>query len=92
MPEHPNTSVAVSREASRRPAERATGQSPLARAVTDMVIVAELLRASRIETVRIYCQPTQDDKARAMDQLITDRGHPRSPQSGVHRAARFKPR
>ncbi len=39
---------------------------------TDLVTVAELLGHARLETVRIYTQPTEDDKIRALNHLITD--------------------
>ncbi|WP_322756030.1 hypothetical protein [Frankia sp. Cas3] len=39
---------------------------------TDLVTVAELLGHTRLETVRIYTKPTEDDKIRALDHLITD--------------------
>jgi len=39
---------------------------------TDLVTVAELLGHSRLETVRIYTRPTEDDKIKALGHLIVD--------------------
>ncbi|WP_416211496.1 tyrosine-type recombinase/integrase [Frankia sp. Cas3] len=49
---------------------RHTFATSLVRGGTDLVTVAELLGHSRLETVRIYTQPTEDDKIRALDHLI----------------------
>ncbi|KLL10428.1 hypothetical protein BL254_20350 [Protofrankia sp. BMG5.30] len=51
---------------------RHTFATSLVRGGTDLVTVAELLGHTRLETVRIYTQPTEDDKIRALDHLITD--------------------
>ncbi|WP_322756749.1 tyrosine-type recombinase/integrase [Frankia sp. Cas3] len=51
---------------------RHTFATSLVRGGTDLVTVAELLGHSRLETVRIYTQPTEDDKIRALDHLILD--------------------
>jgi integrase len=39
---------------------------------TDLVTVAELLGHARLETVRVYTQPTEEDKIRALSHLIVD--------------------
>ncbi len=51
---------------------RHTFATSLVRGGTDLVTVAELLGHTRLETVRIYTQPTEDDKIRTLDHLITD--------------------
>ncbi|MGH3195548.1 MAG: tyrosine-type recombinase/integrase [Streptosporangiaceae bacterium] len=51
---------------------RHTFATTLVRAGTDLVTVAELLGHSRVENVQIYSQPTEDDKIKALDHLITD--------------------
>ncbi len=51
---------------------RHTFATSLVRGGTDLVTVAELLGHSRLETVRIYTQPTEDDKIKSLDHLITD--------------------
>lgn len=44
----------------------------LVRAGTDLVTVAELLGHASLENVRIYTRPSEDDKIKALDNLITD--------------------
>ena len=51
---------------------RETPVNDLVRAGTDLVTVAELLGHSRVENVRIYSHPTEDDKIKALDHLIID--------------------
>ena len=51
---------------------RHTFATSLVRAGTDLVAVAELLGHASLENVRIYTQPTEDDKIKALDNLITD--------------------
>ncbi len=45
----------------------------LIRGGTDLVIVAELLGHSRLDTVRVYTRPTAQDQAKALELLPTDR-------------------
>jgi site-specific recombinase XerD len=45
----------------------------LIRGGTDLVVVAELLGHSRLETVRAYTKPTEEDKAKALNLLPVDR-------------------
>ncbi|MGH3722449.1 MAG: tyrosine-type recombinase/integrase [Pseudonocardiaceae bacterium] len=51
---------------------RHTFATSLVRAGTDLVTVAELLGHARLDNVRVYSQPTEDDKIKALDNLITD--------------------
>ncbi|MGZ4666821.1 MAG: tyrosine-type recombinase/integrase [Frankiaceae bacterium] len=51
---------------------RHTFANSLVRAGTDLVTVAELLGHASLDNVRIYTQPTEDDKIKALDNLITD--------------------
>jgi integrase/recombinase XerD len=44
----------------------------LVRGKTDLVIAAELLGHARLETTRLYTQPTAEDRANAIDLLIVD--------------------
>ena len=44
----------------------------LVRGKTDLVIAAELLGHARLETTRLYTQPTAEDRAKAIDLLIVD--------------------
>ncbi|MCK9926426.1 tyrosine-type recombinase/integrase [Frankia sp. Mgl5] len=50
---------------------RHTFATSLVRGGTELVTVAELLCHTRLETVRIYTQPTEDDKIRALDHLAS---------------------
>ena len=45
----------------------------LIRGGTDLVVVAELLGHARLETVRAYTKPTEEDKAKALNLLPVDR-------------------
>jgi integrase/recombinase XerC len=51
---------------------RHTFATSLVRGGTDLVTVAELLGHARLETVRIYTKPTEEDKVKALDHLIVD--------------------
>jgi integrase/recombinase XerC len=51
---------------------RHTFATTLARAGTDLITVAELLGHAGLDMVRTYAQPTEQDKARALEMLITD--------------------
>lgn len=51
---------------------RHTFATSLVRAGTDLVTVAELLGHARLDNVRVYSQPTEDDKIKALDNLIID--------------------
>jgi len=44
----------------------------LVRGKTDLVLAAELLGHARIETTRLYTQPTAEDRAKAIDPLVVD--------------------
>ena len=44
----------------------------LVRGKTDLVIAAELLGHARLETTRLYTQPSAEDRANAIDLLIVD--------------------
>ena len=44
----------------------------LIRGGTDLVVVAELLGHARLETVRAYTKPTEEDKAKALTLLPVD--------------------
>ncbi len=44
----------------------------LVRGKTDLVIAAELLGHARLETTRLYTQPTAEDRAKAIDLLVVD--------------------
>jgi site-specific recombinase XerD len=52
---------------------RHTFATQLVRKGTDLVIVADLMGHSRLETTRIYTQPTDADRAAALSLLLTDR-------------------
>ena len=52
---------------------RHTFATTLIRGGTDLVIVAELLGHSRLDTVRVYTRPTAQDQAKALELLPTDR-------------------
>ena len=45
----------------------------LIRGGTDLVVVAELLGHARLETIRAYTKPTEEDKAKALNLLPVDR-------------------
>ena len=45
----------------------------LVRGKTDLVIAAELLGHARLETTRLYTQPTAEDRAKAIDLLARRR-------------------
>ena len=45
----------------------------LVRAGTDLVTVAEVLGYARLDTTRIYTLPTRADRARALENILTDR-------------------
>ena len=51
---------------------RHTFATTLVRGGTDLVIVAELLGHSRLETTRGYTRPTAEDRMRALDLLVVD--------------------
>ncbi len=51
---------------------RHTFATTLVRGGTDLVIVAELLGHTRLETTRGYTRPTTEDRARALDLLLVD--------------------
>ncbi len=51
---------------------RHTFATTLVRGGTDLVIVAELLGHSRLETTRGYARPTVEDRMRALDLLLVD--------------------
>jgi integrase/recombinase XerC len=51
---------------------RHTFATTLVRAGTDLVTVAELLGHAGLDHVRAYTQPTEDDKIKALNHLITD--------------------
>jgi integrase/recombinase XerC len=44
----------------------------LIRGGTDLVVVAELLGHARLETVRAYTKPTEEDKTKALNLLPVD--------------------
>jgi len=44
----------------------------LVRGQTDLVVVAELVGHSRLDTARQYSLPTEQDKADALNHLTTD--------------------
>jgi integrase/recombinase XerC len=44
----------------------------LVRGKTDLVLAAELLGHARLETTRLYTQPTAEDRAKAIDLLVVD--------------------
>ena len=52
---------------------RHTFATQLVRQGIDLVIVADLMGHSRLETTRIYTQPTDADRAAALGLLLTDR-------------------
>ena len=52
---------------------RHTFATSLVRGKTDLVVVAELMGHSRLETTRQYSLPTERDKADALNHLTTDR-------------------
>jgi integrase/recombinase XerC len=51
---------------------RHTFATTLVRGGTDLVIVAELLGHTRLETTRGYTRPTAEDRTRALDLLLVD--------------------
>lgn len=51
---------------------RHTFATTLVRAGTDLVTVADLLGHAGLDHVRVYTQPTEDDKIKALHHLITD--------------------
>ncbi len=51
---------------------RHTFATTLVRGGTDIVIVAELLGHNRLETTRVYTQPTHEDRSKAITLLTTD--------------------
>jgi len=51
---------------------RHTFATTLVRAGTDLVTVAEMLGHAGLDHVRTYTQPSEDDKIKALDNLITD--------------------
>jgi integrase/recombinase XerC len=52
---------------------RHTFATTLIRGGTDLVLVADMLGHSRLETVRAYTRPTPDDRAKALNLLPIDR-------------------
>ena len=52
---------------------RHTFATTLVRGGTDLVVVADLLGHARLDTVRAYTRPTQDDRTKALNLLPTDR-------------------
>jgi len=52
---------------------RHTFATTLMRGGTDLVVVADLLGHARLDTVRAYTRPTEDDRAKALNLLPTDR-------------------
>lgn len=51
---------------------RHTFATRLVRGGTDLVIVADLLGHSQLETTRVYTRPTDEDRAAALDMLDVD--------------------
>lgn len=51
---------------------RHTFATTLVRGGTDLVIVAELLGHTRLDTTRGYTRPTAEDRKRALDLLLVD--------------------
>jgi integrase/recombinase XerC len=51
---------------------RRTFATSLVRGKTDLVVVAELMGHSRLDTTRQYSLPTEQDKADALNHLTTD--------------------
>jgi site-specific recombinase XerD len=52
---------------------RHTFATALVRGGTDLVVVADLLGHARLDTVRAYTRPTEDDRTKALNLLPTDR-------------------
>ncbi len=52
---------------------RHTFATTLVRGGTDLVIVAELLGHSRLETTRGYTRSTAEDRRKALDLLVVDK-------------------
>jgi site-specific recombinase XerD len=52
---------------------RHTFATTLVRGGTDLVVVADLLGHARLDTVRAYTRPTEDDRTKALNLLPTDR-------------------
>jgi site-specific recombinase XerD len=52
---------------------RHTFATTLVRGGTDLVVVADLLGHARLDTVRAYTRPTEDDRTKSLNLLPTDR-------------------
>jgi site-specific recombinase XerD len=52
---------------------RHTFATMLVRGGTDLVVVADLLGHARLDTVRAYTRPTEDDRTKALNLLPADR-------------------